>query len=145
MCERLKERGIIIHPILKTDDCSSESLLHSELKWGVRQEGSGKLYFLHGLLTQYKIKIKDLYSTVRVFSNHETAALIGSGQIEAATRTRSVATEFGLAFVELGWEALDFAVLSDVYFRNIFQAFFGIFMFFGNFKNSQTVRRTRLY
>ena len=30
---------------------------------------------------------------------------------------------FGLAFVELGWEALDFAVRRDVYFRNIFQAF----------------------
>jgi len=65
--------------------------------------------------------------------------------LDAATGKPRVATEFGLAFIELGWEALDFAVLSDVYFRNIFQAFFGIFMFFGNFKNSQTVRRTRLY
>ena len=63
-----------------------------------------------------------MYSTVKVFSNHETAALIGSGQIEAATRTRSVATEFGLAFIELCWEALDFAVRSDVYFC-IFQVF----------------------
>jgi molybdate-binding protein len=75
------------------------------------------------LLTQHKIKIKDLSSTVKVFSNRETAALIGSGQIEAATRTRSVATEFGLAFIELGWEVLDFAVRRDVYFRNIFQVF----------------------
>ena len=73
-------------------------------------------------------------STVKVFSNRETAALIGSGQIDAATRTRSVATEFGLTFIELGWEALDFAVLRDVYFCNIFQAFFRISVFFGNFK-----------
>ena len=34
-----------------------------------------------------------------------------------------MATEFGLAFVELGWEALYFAVRRDVYFRKIFQTF----------------------
>ena len=28
-----------------------------------------------------------------------------------------------MAFVELGWEALDFAVRRDVYFRKIFQIF----------------------
>jgi hypothetical protein len=69
LCERLKERGIIIHPILKTDDCSSESLLHSELKWGVRQDGSGALHFLNEVLTQNNMKIKDLSSTEIVSSN----------------------------------------------------------------------------
>ena len=56
-----------------------------------------------------------------------------------------MAKEFGLAFIELGWKGLDFAVLRDVYFRNILQAFFGISVFSGNFTNSQTVRRIRLY
>ena len=64
-----RERGIIIHPERKPDDCSSESLLRSELKWGVRQDGSGTLHFLNELLTQHKMKIKDLSSTVKVFSN----------------------------------------------------------------------------
>ena len=113
----------MIHPERKPADCSAESLLRSELKWGIRQDGSGTLHFLNELLTQYKMKIKDLSSTVKVFSNRETAALIVSGQVDAATGTRSVATEFGLAFVEIGWEALDFAVRRDVYFRKIFQTF----------------------
>ena len=52
-------------------------------------------------------------------------ALIVSSKIDATTGTCSVATEFGLAFVELGWEALDFAELREVYFRNIFQTFLG--------------------
>ena len=69
------------------------------------------------------MKIKDLSSTVKVFSNRETSALIGSAQIDAATRTCSVATEFGLAFIELSLEVLDFAVRRDVYFRNIFDVF----------------------
>jgi excisionase family DNA binding protein len=118
-----RERGFMIHPDRKPADCSSESLLRSELKWGIRQDGSGTLHFLNELLAQHSMKIKDLSSTVKVFSNRETAALIVSGQVDAATGTRSVATEFGLAFVELGWEALDFAVRRDVYFRKIFQTF----------------------
>ena len=118
-----RERGFMIHPDRKPTDCSSESLLRSELKWGIRQDGSGTLHFLNELLAQHSMKIKDLSSTVKVFSNRETAALIVSGQVDTATGTRSVATEFGLAFVELGWEALDFAVRRDVYFRKIFQTF----------------------
>ncbi len=118
-----RERGFMIHPDRKPADCSSESLLSSELKWGIRQDGSGTLHFLNELLAQHSMEINDLSSTVKVFSNRETAALIVSGQVDTATGTRSVATEFGLAFVELGWEALDFAVRRDVYFRKIFQTF----------------------
>ena len=77
------------------------------------------------MLTQHNKKIKDLSSIVKVFYNRETAAPIFSGQLDAATGTRSVSTEFGLAFIELGWEALDFAVLREVYYRNIFQTFLG--------------------
>ncbi len=118
-----RERGFMIHPDRKPTDCSSESLLRSELKWGIRQDGSGTLHYLNELLAQHSMEINDLSSTVKVFSNRETAALIVSGQVDTATGTRSVATEFGLAFVELGWEALDFAVRRDVYFRKIFQTF----------------------
>ena len=75
------------------------------------------------MLTQQNKKIKELSSIVKVFSNRETAALIVSGQIDATTGTRSVATEFELTFIELGWEALDYAVRRVVYFRNIFQVF----------------------
>ena len=118
-----RERGFMIHPDRKPADCSSESLLRSELKWGIRQDGSGTLHFLNELLAQHSMKINDLSSKVKVFSNRETAALIVTGQVDAVTGTCSVATEFGLAFVELGWEALDFAVRRDVYFRKIFQTF----------------------
>jgi len=35
----------MIHPDRKPADCSSESLLRSELKWGIRQDDSGTLHF----------------------------------------------------------------------------------------------------
>ena len=69
------------------------------------------------------MKNKDLYSTVNIFSNRETAALIVSGQADVTPGTRSVATEFGLTFINLGSGALNFAVrrgmsVSESFFRN---------------------------
>ena len=118
-----RERVMIIHPWLKTDDLSTEALSRSELKWGIRQDGKCTLHFLNEILTQRGMKNKDLYSTVNIFSNRETATLIVSGQADAAPGTRGVAAEFGLTFINLGWEALDFAVRRDVYFRKLFQKF----------------------
>ena len=48
------------------------------------------------------MKNKDLYSTVNIFSNRETATLIVSGQADAAPGTRGVAAELGLTFINLG-------------------------------------------
>ena len=62
-----RERGFMIHPDRKPADCSSESLLRSELKWGIRQDGSGTLHFLNELLAQHSMEINDLSSTVKVF------------------------------------------------------------------------------
>ena len=85
-----RERVMIIHPGHKTADLSTEALLRSELKWGIRQEDNGTLHFLNEILTQHGMKNKDLYSTVNIFSNRETAALNVSGQADAAHRTHVV-------------------------------------------------------
>ena len=90
------------------------------------------------------MKIKDLCSTEKIFSNCETVALIVSGQIDTTTGTRGVATEFGLVFIELGWEALDFAVRRDVYLHKIFQVFMEHLRSPVIFETSQTVRRIQL-
>ena len=114
---------MIIHPGLITDDLSIEALPRSELKCGIRQDGKGTLHFLNEILTLRGMKNKDLYSTVNIFYNRETATPIVSGQADAAARKRGVAAKFGLTFINLGWEALDFAVRRDVHFRKIFQKF----------------------
>ena len=66
-------------------------------------------------------------------------------KLDAATGTCTAANEFGLAFIELGWETLDFAVLRDIYFHNIFQAFLEYLFSLVILKNIQKVRRIRLY
>ena len=45
-----RERVMIIHPGHKTADLSTEALMRSELKWGIRQEGNGTLHFLNEIL-----------------------------------------------------------------------------------------------
>ena len=114
---------MIIHPGQKTIELSTETLLPSELKCGIRQDGKGTLHFLNEILTQHGMKNKDLYSTVNIFSNRETATLIVSGQADAIPGTRGLAADFGLTFINLGWEALDFTVRRDVYFQKLFQKF----------------------
>ena len=114
---------MIIHPEQKTIELSTETLLPSELKCGIRQDGKGTLHFLNEILTQHGMKNKDLYSTVNIFSNRETATLIVSDQTDAVPGPQVVAAEFGLTFINLDREALDFSVRRDVYFRKLFQKF----------------------
>ena len=40
-----RKRGFMIHPDRKPADCSSKSLLRSELKWRIRQDDSGTVHF----------------------------------------------------------------------------------------------------
>ena len=49
--------------------------------------------------------------------------MIVSGKEDAAQGTRYVAAEFGLTFINLGWESLDFAARRDVHFGMLFQKF----------------------
>ena len=118
---------MIIHPGHKTDDLSTEALPRSELKWEIRQEGKGTLNFLNEILTQHGIKNKDLYSTVNLFPNRETATMIVSRQADAPPGTRGVAEVFGLTFINLGCGALNFAVRRGIRSSG---------SFFRNFRNS---------
>ena len=43
------------------------------------------------------------------------------GVAQVAPGARSAATEAGLAFVPMGWEAFDFALYRGIYFRTLFQ------------------------
>ena len=63
----------------------------------------GTLHLLNVMLTQHGMKNKDLYSTINIFSDRESAAPVASGQANASQGTRVVAAEFGSTFINLGW------------------------------------------
>tara|TARA_B100000949_G_scaffold136828_1_gene120419 strand:- start:244 stop:495 length:252 start_codon:yes stop_codon:yes gene_type:complete len=78
-------------------------------------------------VTQHGKKNKDLYSTVNIFSNRETATLVVPGQADAASGTRGVAAEFGLNFINLDWKVLilplDGMCISGRFFRNFWSSY----------------------
>ncbi len=63
----------------------------------------------------------DLNVIGRANSEHDAAATIAMGAAEVSPGARSAATEAGLAFVSIGWEAFDFALYRGIFFRTLFQ------------------------
>ncbi len=53
--------------------------------------------------------------------NALSATAIAMGAADVAPGARSAATQAGLAFVAIGWEAFDFALYRGIFFRTLFQ------------------------
>jgi molybdate-binding protein len=58
---------------------------------------------------------------LRALSERDAASAIAMGYADVATGVRAAATEFGLDFVPIGWEAFDFAMHRGIFFRTLFQ------------------------
>mgnify|MGYP000284807806 FL=1 len=54
-------------------------------------------------------------------TGRDAASLVAMGQADVATGVRAAATEFGLEFLPIGWEAFDLAMHRGVFFRTLFQ------------------------
>lgn len=115
-----REQGLMVRPehVDRVED-----LLRAELRWVQRQEGSGSQRFIQEVLARQKLVAGVLHArTVTVaLSQREAASCVAMQQADIAPGTRGCATEFGLAFVSVGWECFDFALYRGVYFRKLFQ------------------------
>jgi molybdate-binding protein len=87
----------------------------------MRQEGAGSQRFLAETLAQHNVDPSKLRVTARANSEREAASLIAMGHADVAPGARGAATEFGLDFLPIGWEAYDLALHRGVYFRALFQ------------------------
>lgn len=88
----------------------------------MRQEGAGSKRFLQELLAEHNTDPSNLNVSARAFSEREAAALIAMDSADVAPGTRGAATEFGLGFLPIGWEAYDLVLYRGVYFRALFQS-----------------------
>ena len=73
------------------------------------------------MLAHHGAATDDLDVVGRANSEHEAAATLAMGAADIAPGARSAATEAGLAFVPIGWEAFDFALYRGIFFRTLFQ------------------------
>lgn len=116
-----REQGLLVHPELLRRHPTAEALLQAGLRWSVRQEGAGSRRFLQEVLAEHRQDESRLRVVAHALSEREVAAHIAMGVADAAPGVRACATEFGLGFLPIGWEAFDLALDRSVYFRTLFQ------------------------
>jgi excisionase family DNA binding protein len=98
-----------------------DALLASNYPWVLRQDGAGSQRFFQEMLAHQGASSDDLNVIGRANSERDAATTIAMGAADIAPGARSAATEAGLVFVPIGWEAFDFALYRGIYFRTLFQ------------------------
>lgn len=99
------------------------AIFEQKYRWSVRQSGSGGQRFLMEILSQHGLNYDGLNVSVTDRSEREAASSVASQIADVASGTRAIANEFGLEFISLGWEAFDFVVPRNIWFRHLFQNF----------------------
>jgi putative molybdopterin biosynthesis protein len=117
----LREQGLMVSPDYPQTGLDLRELFAREARWAMRQEGAGSQRFLQEILADHGIDGSTLHVTTRAGSEREAASLIAMGHADVAPGVRGAATEFGLEFQPIGWEAYDLALYRGVYFRTLFQ------------------------
>lgn len=116
-----RQQGLIVAPGFREPPDNVDKLFVPEVRWAMRQEGAGSQRFLAETLAQHNVDPAKLRVTARANSEREAASLVAMGHADVAPGARGAATEFGLDFVPIGWEAYDLALYRGVYFRALFQ------------------------
>jgi excisionase family DNA binding protein len=116
-----RQQGLIVAPGFREPPDDIGKLFVPEVRWAMRQEGAGSQRFLAETLAQHNVDPSKLRVTARANSEREAASLIAMGHADVAPGARGAATEFGLDFLPIGWEAYDLALHRGVYFRALFQ------------------------
>lgn len=116
-----REQGLLVSPGFWSGDAGIEGLFQREVRWVERQEGAGSQRFLRELVSRHDLDPADRRITGRASTEREAASLIAMGQADVGPGVRAVASEFGLDFVPIGWEAFDLAMHRGIFFRRLFQ------------------------
>jgi excisionase family DNA binding protein len=114
-----REQGVLLRPGLGIDQL--ETLAAFDVRWAMREAGSGAAHFLASALRARGLRPEDCSADATIAGEREAAALLVRNAADCTPGTRATASEFGLDFLPLGWEALDLALPKEIYFRHLFQ------------------------
>ncbi len=120
-----RRQGILLSPALALAEAPLQDILEQAqrhaLQWTLRQPGAGSQRFLIDALQTLNIDINTLSKAETARTEREAAATISMGLADLAPGCEAAASEFGLAFSPLGWEAFDLVLPREIYFRKMFQ------------------------
>lgn len=114
-----REQGVLLRPGLGIDQL--ETLAAFDVRWAMREAGSGAAHFLASALRARGLRPDDCSAVATIAGEREAAAFVVRDAADCTPGTRATAAEFGLDFLPLGWEALDLALPKEIYFRHLFQ------------------------
>jgi len=116
-----REIGVVVAPGSRIRFDTLPRLLAANLRWTLRQPGTGSQRFLEEAVGLCNARVEQLQQTELALSEREVASQIAMGRADAGPAARGTASEFGLDFVSIGWESFDFALTRGVFFRNLFK------------------------
>jgi len=116
-----REQGLMVSPPMLKQSNNAEDFLDHKFRWVLRQSGDGAQRFLNEFLSRHQTNSDRLNSSITAFSEREAAAAITMNLADVAPGARSAAEEYGLGFIPFGWEAFDFTLPRNIWFRHLFQ------------------------
>lgn len=115
-----REQGFMLSPELVVDEMEIADVFRQNWIWAMRSDGAGSQRFLEETAAEYGVDLSQLNSALKLQTEREIASLLSQAQADIAPGPRSVAREFGLQFIPVGWEAFDLVLPRPIYFRQLF-------------------------
>lgn len=117
-----REQGFMLASGLDVNGMGIVDIFRKNWIWAMRADGAGSQHFLEDTAVSYGIELSGLNTALRVQTEREVASLLSQSQADIAPGPRSIAREFGLQFVPVGWEGFDLVLPRTIYFRQLFQS-----------------------
>jgi len=117
-----REQGFMLSPALAIDGIEIADIFQQNWIWAMRHDGAGSQRFLEETAAKHGVDLLQLNSALRLQTEREAASLLSQAQADIAPGPRSVAREFGLQFIPVGWEGFDLVLPRTIYFRQLFLA-----------------------
>ena len=121
-----RQQGVMLRPGLRAS-FNVEELIQPNFRWVFRQAGAGSQHALESSLRSRAVDPHLLTVLSTEPTERQAASLLARGLADCAPGIEAAATEFGLDFVPLWWEAFDLVLPRSVFFRQLFQQFLAIF------------------
>jgi len=115
-----REQGLMLAPGVDASR-GAEQLLREGLRVATRAAGSGTGRFFDETLARAGVTRESVQVGAEVRTDREAAEALRRGDAQLAPANRAAATESGLGFVSVGWEAVDLALARGLYFRTLLQ------------------------
>ncbi len=116
-----RQQGVIIAPKIASSAHDLDALLSNNYRWAKYEEGTAAQRIFSESLNNVCADTAHINYTATARSEREAASMIAMNIVDSAPGAKSSATEFGLNFIPLCWENIDFVMRRKTYFRTLFQ------------------------